>query len=101
MSEPWDQDEPDFVEGIDDEEAELGADPDYPIAEYAAPRAVPAKRAARSEPRLESRHEVRRVPLPYRIRVMGPKMAARSPNVSSILITKTNGSQVLLVRKGR
>lgn len=111
---PWDQDDgldgDDFVEGIDDEDEELGVDfhaapvedDDAPVEPVSHGRGPLATRTPTQA--------LRKRPLPpgmtgkpkkFRIRAMSERMAARSPHVSSILITRTDGSQVLLVKGGR
>lgn len=104
MSDPWNQDggldEDDYVEGIDDEDDELGVDFHTPledVPEPEPPRQLPARARA---PRPVSRPNKGQGPKKFRIRAMSPRMAARSKGVASILVTKDDGSQVLLVRKG-
>jgi hypothetical protein len=108
---PWDQDDgldgDDFVEGIDDEDEELGID-------YTARHGGAHDLEDDDEPAPLGHHNGKHHPRPqpqrkralrgpdgrkFRIRRMSPKMAARSPNVATILITKNDGSQVLIVRK--
>lgn len=103
MSDPWNQDggldDDDYVEGIDDEDDELGVDFHTPIedAPEPEPRQLPA-RAHRPQRLPVSRPN--QGPKKFRIRAMSARMAARSKGVASILVTKDDGSQVLLVRKG-
>lgn len=99
--EPWNQgieEEDFFVEGADDEADELGVDFHTPIEDVEAPAprapAVPRMRAPAGRGPVASPNRK------YRIKAMGQKLAARSKGVASILITKMDGSQVLLVRKG-
>lgn len=111
-SDPWEQglDSDDYVEGIDDEEEELGIDyHTAPLEDYdasgesaASMSTSPASAAAMSAPAPQPQRQRRRNGRSpkYRIRVMGAKLRARFPGVESILITKSNGAQVLLVRKG-
>lgn len=103
MNDPWEQDggldEDDFVEGVDDEDDELGVDFHTPIedAPEPPPRQLPAPRA---RPQGRPVGMPSRAPKKFRIRAMSARMAARSNGVVSILVTKADGSQVLLVRKG-
>ena len=112
---PWEQDDgldgDDFVEGIDDEDEELGVD--YHSAELIEGDDEPAEPLGRpngnSRPNLPAKRVLRQLQpgkggagkKKFRIRRMSDRMAARSPNVSSILITRVDGSQVLLVKGGR
>lgn len=111
---PWDQDDgldgDDFVEGVDDEDEELGIDytarhggampmEDEPPSPPSPP-SRPSSRAPDARQLLSVAGHVGKTGK-YRIRPMSAKMAARSPDVLSILITKTNGSQVLLIKNGR
>jgi len=106
MSDPWNQDggldDDDYVEGVDDEDDELGVDFHAPIedAPEPEPRQLPARaaRPARAPGRAVSRPN--QGSKKFRIRAMSARMAARSKGVASILVTKDDGSQVLLVRKG-
>jgi len=110
MNDPWDQDgldEDDFVEGIDDEDEELGVDyhtspveddePATPLGHEHKPARPPVRK---HRPERMRKQRVRGGGRKFRIRRMSDRMAARSPGVMSILITKADGSQVLLVRKG-
>lgn len=104
---PWNQDggmdDDDFVDGIDDEDDELGIDYTaraggvHPLEDAAnaahAPRSAVQRPAPYRGPALQPFKQPK-----ARIRRMSPQMAARSPGVSSILITKLDGSQVLLVK---
>ena len=105
---PWEQDfgDEDFVEGVDDEEEELGVDytarqgGHHPIEDapdstsHAMVRPPPTvERAVRKRPRKSGGRK-------FRIRAMSARMAARSPSMASMLITRNDGSQVLIVRKG-
>lgn len=110
MNEPWEQDgvlgDEDFAEGIDDEADELGVDFHTEDAPDMAPPPTPGRRPMHMIPAIrgrETRMSQRRQQggkQKFRIRAMSPKMATRSQGVVSILITKTDGSQVLLVKKG-
>lgn len=105
MNEPWEQDnivglgDDDFAEGTDDEEAELGVDfhsPAEPVEDTRPRRALPALMPARQRipnPRVAQRGQK------FRIRVMGAQLQRKFPGVTSILLTRQDGSQVLLVRK--
>lgn len=110
MNEPWEQDDgldgDDFVEGLDDEGEELGIDytarhggahpmEDAPAPEPQPSRQMPVRRPER--PRAAPGNGSRK----FRIRAMSDRMQARSRGVVSILITKEDGSQVLLVKGGR
>lgn len=100
---PWDQGlgDDDFVEGVDDEADELGVDFHVTPA-YAEPQAPLQDAPARVQARAVVARPVR---TPngqnkrYRIRKMSEKLKARFPNVATMLITRTDGSQVLFVRK--
>ena len=114
MNEPWEQDgvlgDEDFAEGLDDEADELGVDFRTEDAPDMAPQPTPGRRPGivpHTVPVIHNRPErpPQRKPKrggkqKFRIRQMSPRMAARSQGVVSILITKTDGSQVLLVKKG-
>lgn len=113
MNEPWEQDavldDEDYAEGIDDEADELSVDFHTEDAPDLAPQVTPGRRpgmvpAMRGrQERAPQRPQQRARPRgkqKFRIRAMGPAMAARSPGVVSILVTKADGSQVLLVKKG-
>lgn len=108
MSEPWEQDgvlgDDDFAEGIDDEADELGVDFHTEDAPDLSPQPTPGRRPGMVPPmRGRPERPQRRTQggkQKFRIRGMSPRMAARSPGVVSILITKQDGSQVLLVKKG-
>jgi len=109
MSEPWEQDgvlsDEDFAEGVDDEADELGVDYHTEDVPSMAPQRTPGMRPDMMQPpvRRASPSPAPRRPggkQKFRIRAMSPAMAARSPGVVSILITKQDGCQVLLVKKG-
>ena len=115
MNEPWEQDvgfdDEDYAEGIDDEADELGVDFHTEDAPSMEPQQTPGRRPGlmapmhRGRPGQQPRPQSRQASRPpgkqkFRIRAMSPAMAARSRDVVSILITKQDGSQVLLVKKG-
>lgn len=106
MKEPWEQDgvlgDEDFAEGVDDEADELGVDFHTEDAPDMAPQPTPGRRpelvpAMRSVPERAPQRRRQGGKQKFRIRRMSQRMAARSQGVVSILITKTDGSQVLLV----
>lgn len=111
MSGPWEQDDTglDFVEGVDDEEEELGVDyhgapmlePEAPGYEDAparvrlkTPRVAQRRPAARTASKTKTAGAKR-----YRVKVMGQQLLQKFPDVESMLITKKDGSQVLLIRR--
>lgn len=115
---PWNQDSgldgDDFVEGVDDEDdEELGIDYTarhggaMPMEDDPTPSPPISPRPPAHTRTPDARHMLANVASgngagrKFRVRPMSAKMAARSPDVVSILITKTNGSQVLLVKNGR
>jgi hypothetical protein len=102
---PWDQDglnDDDYAEGVDDEEEELAADfHTDPLEDAPGPESAPSPQRPRLRlPESAQRPRGAKASGKYRIRVMGRKLRARFPDVTSILITKAGGAQVLLVRKG-
>jgi len=123
---PWEQSglglDEDFVEGIDDELSELGIDyHSAPVEDVAASQAGSASAdssAGSAAHNASGRHVKTRRLGPgivppgartsgkprkqrkYRIRPMGEALTRKFAGVDSILITRTDGSQVLLVRKG-
>lgn len=116
---PWDQDREygldefeDFVEGLDDEQDELGIDytarhggaqplEDAPTsqavtapAQQASARQLAVARALQAQRSSQAQGQRK-----ARVRPMSPTMAARNEDVTSILVTKLDGSQTLFVRR--
>jgi len=94
-------DDDDFVDDYDDaDDGALehgGSSPEQPPPNRPEPASGHNGHAPRRlrMPQRQSRHKQA-----YRLRAMSPNMMETFPDVSSLLITRKDGSQILFVRKG-